>query len=71
MHAFFADDRHVEVEATWGIYQRMITAYRKPDRRRGRALMVALISSVSSGVPESLSEIITLGRTLKERATDV
>jgi transposase len=24
--ALFADDRHVEVEATWGIYQRMITA---------------------------------------------
>ena len=29
----FADDEHVEVEATWGIYQRMIAAYREPDRR--------------------------------------
>jgi transposase len=28
--ALFADDRHVEVEATWGIYQRMIAAYREP-----------------------------------------
>jgi transposase len=34
--ALFADDRHVEVEATWGIYQRMIEAYRHEDRRRGR-----------------------------------
>ena len=25
--ALFADDAHVEVEATWGIYQRMIAAY--------------------------------------------
>ena len=25
-------DAHVEVEATWGIYQRMIAAYRDPDR---------------------------------------
>lgn len=49
----------------------MITAYREPGRRRGRALMVVLISSISSGVPKSLSEIITLGRTLKERATGV
>ena len=28
----FADDEHVEVEATWGVYQRMIAAYRDPDR---------------------------------------
>ena len=28
----FAVDAHVEVEATWGIYQRMIAAYREPDR---------------------------------------
>ena len=28
----FADEKHVEVEATWGIYQRMIHAYRHPDR---------------------------------------
>ncbi len=27
----FAADEHVEVEATWGIYQRMIVAYREPD----------------------------------------
>jgi transposase len=32
----FADDRHVEVEATWGIYQRMIAAYREPDHRKAR-----------------------------------
>ena len=28
--ALFAVDEHVEVEATWGIYQRMIAAYREP-----------------------------------------
>lgn len=32
----FAADEHVEVEASWGIYQRMIAAYREPDRSRGR-----------------------------------
>jgi transposase len=71
LHALFADDQHVEVEATWGIYQRMIAAYREEDRRRGRQLMVKLIASVSSGVPRALSEVITLGRTLKKRAADV
>ena len=64
-------DEHVEVEATWGIYQRMIGAYREPDRAKGRQLMAALIESVSHGVPAALSEVITLGRTLKRRAADV
>lgn len=69
--ALFADDAHVEVEATWGVYQRMITAYRDEDRVRGREAMVKLIDSISSGVPKVLTEIITLGRTLKKRADDV
>ena len=49
--ALFAAEEHVEVEATWGIYQRMIAAYRHPDRTKGRELMQNLIGSVSAGVP--------------------
>lgn len=67
----FATDAHVEVEATWGIYQRMIAAYRRPERAQGRELMQQLIDSVSHAVPAALSEVITLGRTLKKRAPDV
>ena len=69
--ALFKVDEHVEVEATWGIYQRMIAAYREPDRKQGRTLMEQLIASLSSGVPTTLTEILTLGRTLKQRAADV
>ena len=69
--ALFTSDVHVEVEATWGIYQRMISAYREPDKTKGRALMVKLIGSVSHSVPAQLVEITTLGRTLKRRAADV
>ena len=71
LEALFAVEEHVEVEATWGIYQRMITAYREPDRIKGRELMRTVIESVSSGVPAALTELITLGRTLKKRAADV
>ena len=67
----FATDAHVEVEATWGVYQRMIAAYRQPDRARGRELMSELIDTVSQGVPKALVEITTLGRTLRKRAADV
>ncbi len=63
----FATDDHVEVEATWGIYQRMIAAYREPERTLGRELMVKLIASVTAGVPKALVELITLGKTLTKR----
>lgn len=69
--ALFSLDEHVQVEATWALYQRMIIAYRDPDRSRGRQLMTALIDSLSRGVPAALTELITLGRTLKKRAGDV
>ena len=71
LNALFAADEHVQVQATWGIYQRMVTAYREPDRRRGRELMQNLIVAVSDGVPAALTELTTLGRTLTKRAADV
>lgn len=71
LETLFATDDHAEVEATWGIYQRMITAYREPDRALGRFLMQQLIDNLSADVPEALVEIRSLGRTLKKRAADV
>ena len=71
LDALFAGDDHVEVEATWGVYQQMIAAYREPDRTTGRARMANLITSLSSGVPAALHEVSTLGRTLKKRAADI
>lgn len=69
--ALFGVEDHVQVEATWGIYQRMIGAYREPDRSRGKQLMTKLIESVTAGVPTPLIELRTLGRTLTKRAEDV
>ena len=71
LFADHAPDEHVQVQATWGVYQRMIDAYREPDRAKGRELMVKLIETVSTGVPAALIEVITLGRTLKKSANDV
>ena len=71
LRALFADDAHVEVEATWGIYQRMIAAYREPDRPKGREQMSKLIESVSSGVPAALTEVRRLGRPHTRGAADV
>jgi transposase len=66
----FETDEHVEVEATWGIYQRMSASDREPDRALGCKRMVQLVQSVSHGVPKVLTKITTLGRPLKKQATD-
>ena len=71
LRKLFASDAHVEVEATRGICQRMIAAYREPDRARGRELTGQLTEPLSQGVPAALTEAITLGRTLTKRAADV
>ena len=71
LSALFAADDHVQVQATWGSYQSMVAAYRQPDHAKGHAQMQAVNTSVSDGVPSVLTELITLGRTLKQRAPDV
>jgi transposase len=71
LQALFAAADHVEVEATWGIYQRLIAAYREPDRGRARESMVTVIDSLRQGVPAALTELRRLGRTLNHRTGDV
>ncbi|MCQ9369611.1 ISL3 family transposase [Brevibacterium sp. 50QC2O2] len=67
----FTDERHAEVEATWGVYQDVVAAYRHTDPREGKRIMAQLIDNISRGVPKALREVITLGRTLKRRAGDI
>ena len=71
LDALFAADAHVEVEATWAVYQRIVGAYRNPDRTHGRAEMQAVIDTLAKAVPAALREVATLGRTLAKRAGDI
>ena len=65
----FVSDCHVALEVTWSVYQSIIDAYRDPNKIRGKALMQAEINTLTSTrVPRSLTELITLGRTLTRRA---
>ena len=67
----FASEEHVALEVTWSVYQNIIDAYRAPDTDVGKALMQAEINTLTSTrVPRSLTELMTLGRTLKRRAGD-
>ena len=69
--AFSACEEHVIVEVTWAVYQRVVTAYRHPDRSAGKTELQAVIDSLRSGVPAALHELRRLGRTLARRADDV
>jgi transposase len=69
--AVFASDQHIEVEATWAIYQRIVAAYRHPDRSGAKTQLTKIIGSISQNVPAALTEVTILGRTLQRRAADV
>lgn len=71
LSGLFGTEDHVQVEATWGIYQRLVAAYREPDKKKGKQKMQAVIDAISTGVPAALVEVRKLGRTLKRRAADV
>ena len=68
----FSDEEHVALEVTWSAYQNIIGAYRAPDTAAGKAMMEAEINTLTSTlIPRGLTELITLGRTLKCRAGDI
>jgi hypothetical protein len=43
-------DEHLAVKVAWLIYQKIITAYADPNRRRGQQAMSKLINSIRRGV---------------------
>ena len=47
LEGVFAQDAHVGVEATWGIYQKIVAAYRDPDPKAGRAQLAHVIEVIS------------------------
>ena len=71
LEALFADDRHAAVQAAWGVYQRLIQAYRTEDPGLGKYLMQQLIDSLKQTIPDGLEENQTLARTLTNRSQDI
>ncbi len=69
LEKLFAREEHVPVEATWGTYQRMISAYRDP--RPCPRPHPDTLDALTDGVPTALVELRKLGRTLARRAEDV
>lgn len=67
----FAADEHVEVEATWSVYQKIVAAYRHPSKKDGKHLLQEVITSLRRGLPAKLIEVKKLGRTLNKRAADI
>ena len=54
LQALFADDRYAAVQAAWGVYQRLIQAYRTEEAGLGKYLMQRLIDSLKQAIPYRL-----------------
>ena len=54
LETLFADDRYAAVQAAWGVYQRLIQAYRTEEAGLGKYLMQRLIDSLRQAVPNGL-----------------
>ena len=54
LETLFADDRHAAVQASWGVYQRLIQAYRAEEAGLGKYLMQRLIDSLKQAIPYRL-----------------
>ena len=51
LEALFADERGAAAKATWGVYRRLIQAYRTEDQGLGKYLTQQAISSLKQAVP--------------------
>ncbi|WP_396278328.1 ISL3 family transposase [Glutamicibacter creatinolyticus] len=71
LEELFADEQHEPVELTWSVYQRIVDAYRQPDRKIGRWALGQVIDLFTVRVPQQLSELASLSRTLKRRSVDI
>ena len=68
----FADERHLEVDCSWSMYQRVVSAYNEPDRRRGKKLMQKLMEIITApDLPVELIEVKRLGKALKRNAQSI
>lgn len=63
----FTNDDHVEIEATWSIYQKIVAAYRHSSKPTGKQILTEAITALRRGVPAKLVELKKLGRTLNRR----
>ena len=70
LETLFADDRHAAVQAAWGVYQRLIQAYRAEEAGLGKYLMQRLIDSLKQAVPNGLEEIQAPGKNPDRKSPD-
>ena len=71
LEELFANEQHEPVELAWSVYQRIVDAYRQHDRKIGRWAFEQAIDLFTAKVPQQLTELASLGRTLKRRSVDI
>ena len=67
----FGNEDNEQLKVVWGSYQKIITCYAEPDRRKARGMMHELVDSINARPANAPAELMTLARTLKRRLGDV
>ena len=66
-----AREEHVAVAITYAIYQDLIDAYDKSNKRDGKIAMYKLLKRIHTGLPAGLAEVAQLGRSLWVRRAEI
>lgn len=66
-----ADDDHIALEVTWGLYQDVIAAYSHPSRSECKKLMKRLINMLRKSLQAGVEELSQFGRTLSRCRDDI
>ena len=71
LEQLFADPQNTPVEVMWGVYQKIMAAYRAKNPAEGKSRMEQVMETLNTGVPEALEELKSLGKTLTDRRKDI
>ncbi|WP_103062545.1 ISL3 family transposase [Actinomyces qiguomingii] len=71
LEQLFADPHNTPVEIMWGVYQKIMAAYRAKAPAQGKTLMEKVMQTLTTGVPDALEELKSLGKTLAQRREDI
>ncbi len=67
----FANEEHIDIEVTEGVYQELVSAYADSDKRARKLAIFKVLKHIRSGVPKELAELAQLGRSLWKRRKEI
>ncbi len=71
LEQLFADPQNTPVQTAWAVHQKIMAAYRAKTPAEGKTRMDKVMQTLTTGVPDALEELASLGKTLAQRRDDI